>query len=86
MIVLLRRSLGLRAWAGLGPGEPATRRRLAGVGMAGGHGPSDPVEFSGVCVPFWEGLMLRRASRGGCLQELSSGTGKTEILGAASWS
>lgn len=41
------------------------------MGMAYGPGPSDLAEFSRVYVPFLERLVLRRASRGGWLQELS---------------
>lgn len=71
-----------QAWAALGPGDPATRRRLAGVaGVAGGPVPSDTAEFSSVCVPFRERLTLRRASRGDFLYELSSRTGRAQIRG-----
>lgn len=50
-------------------------------GMASGPVPSDQLSPR-VCVPFRERLVLRRGGSGGCLQGLSSGTGRAQIPGS----
>lgn len=64
----LRRVAGVKGSAGLGcPWDPVILRPEDDWlvwGMAGSPVPSVPAEFSSVCVPFWERLILRRASRG----------------------
>lgn len=67
---------------GLGAGPTCDKKAAGWCGDGGGHDLSGPADFWRVCVPFRKRLLLRRPRRGGCLQELSSGTGKTEIPGS----